>query len=95
MRNLELKVAAAKAGKEKAEQEMISTEERVSVKVEEGVTAAKAKERSHFSQVLAKEAVKLTSFKVKLESSKSAQKTILNATVSYTKLYTYAKTYQS
>ena len=95
MRNLELKVAAAKAGKEKAEQEMISTEERVSVKVKEGVTAAKAKERSHFSRVLAKEAVKLTSLKVKLESSKSAQKTILNATVSYTKLYTYAKTYQS
>jgi len=48
MRNLELKVATAKAGKEKAEQEIISTEESVSIKVKEGVTAAKAKERTHF-----------------------------------------------
>ena len=76
------KVGTAEEGKEKAEEEIVRTEESLAIKVKEAATAAKSEYCNYFSCVLAKEKVKLVILKLNVERSKCLQTTLLNANVS-------------
>jgi len=79
---LEQKIGTVEKGKEYAKEEIIQTQESIDVRVKDAVTVANSEEHTYFPGMLAKENVKIASLKLKVDSSKSFQTSLIDAKVS-------------